>query len=49
MPIAFEKMTFEKYFDYIINYPILFPVNTNIRYKKTRGQISRITKTNFPG
>ena len=37
MPIAFEKMTFEKYFDFIINYPILFAVK-NKEYIHPNGQ-----------
>ena len=38
MPIAFEKITFEKYFDYVINYPILFAVRDK-NYIKPNGQI----------
>jgi glutamate--cysteine ligase len=37
MPIAFEKMTFEKYFDYIIDYPILFAIRDK-NYIKPNGQ-----------
>ena len=37
MPIAFEKMTFEKYFDHIIDYPILFAIRDN-NYIKPNGQ-----------
>jgi len=36
MPIAFEKMTFEKYFDYVIEYPILFAIRDN--YVEPNGQ-----------
>ena len=36
MPIAFEKITFEKYFDYVIEYPILFAIRGN--YIKPNGQ-----------
>ena len=36
MPIAFEKMNFEKYFDHIIEYPILFAVRD--KYIKPNGQ-----------
>ncbi len=36
MPIAFEKMTFEKYFDHIIEYPILFAIRNN--YVEPNGQ-----------
>ncbi len=38
MPIAFEKLTFEKYFDHIINYPILFAMKDK-EYIKPNGQI----------
>ena len=37
MPIAFEKVTFEKYFDYVINYPILFGYRDK-KYIKPNGQ-----------
>lgn len=37
MPIAFENITFEKYFDYIINYPILFAIKDS-QYIKPNGQ-----------
>ena len=37
MSIAFEKMTFEKYFDHSINYPILFVKKDN-DYIKPNGQ-----------
>jgi glutamate--cysteine ligase len=36
MPIAFEKITFEKYFDYIIEYPILFALRD--KYIEPNGQ-----------
>jgi glutamate--cysteine ligase len=36
MQIAFEKMTFEKYFDHIIEYPILFAVRD--KYIEPNGQ-----------
>ena len=36
MPIAFEKVTFEKYFDYVIEYPILFACKR--KYIKPNGQ-----------
>ena len=36
MPIAFEKMTFEKYFDYVIEYPILFAIRD--KYIEPNGQ-----------
>jgi glutamate--cysteine ligase len=36
MPIAFEKMTFEKYFDHIIEYPILFAIRD--KYIEPNGQ-----------
>ena len=39
MPIAFEKITFEKYFDYVIEYPILFAIRGN--YIKPNGQTFR--------
>ena len=38
MPIAFEKITFEKYFDHVIEYPILFAIK-NEDYIKPNGQI----------
>jgi len=38
MPIAFEKLTFEKYFDYVINYPILFATRDK-DYIRPNGQI----------
>ena len=38
MPIAFEKLTFEKYFDHVINYPILFATRDE-KYIKPNGQI----------
>ena len=37
MPIAFEKMTFEKYFDYVVEYPILFAIRDK-SYIKPNGQ-----------
>ena len=37
MPIAFEQVTFEKYFDYVINYPILFLIR-NKKYIQPSGQ-----------
>ena len=37
MPIAFEKMTFEKYFDHIVDYPILFAIRDK-NYIKPNGQ-----------
>jgi glutamate--cysteine ligase len=37
MSIAFEKITFEKYFDYVINYPILFAIRDKV-YIKPNGQ-----------
>jgi len=37
MPIAFEDMSFEKYFDYVVNYPILFAVRDK-KYIKPNGQ-----------
>jgi glutamate--cysteine ligase len=37
MPIAFENMTFEKYFDHVINYPILFAIRDK-KYIKPNGQ-----------
>lgn len=36
MPIAFEKMTFEKYFDHVIEYPILFAIRN--KYVEPNGQ-----------
>jgi len=36
MPIAFEKMTFEKYFDHVIEYPILFAIRD--KYVEPNGQ-----------
>ena len=36
MPIAFEKVTFEKYFDHIIEYPILFAIRD--KYVEPNGQ-----------
>jgi glutamate--cysteine ligase len=38
MSIAFEKLTFEKYFDHVIDYPILFAVKKK-DYIKPNGQI----------
>ena len=38
MPIVFEKLTFEKYFDHVINYPILFATR-NKNYIQPNGQI----------
>ena len=38
MPIAFEKLTFEKYFDHVINYPILFATRDK-DYIRPNGQI----------
>ena len=40
MPIAFEKMTFEKYFDYVIDYPILFALRDK-NYINPNGQTFR--------
>ena len=40
MPIVFEKVTFEKYFDHVINYPILFVIRDK-KYVKPNGQIFR--------
>ena len=37
MPIAFEKLTFEKYFDNVITYPILFAIRDN-KYVHPNGQ-----------
>ena len=37
MPIAFEKMTFEKYFDHTVDYPILFAIRDK-NYIKPNGQ-----------
>ncbi len=37
MPITFEKITFEKYFDHVIDYPILFAMR-NKKYIKPNGQ-----------
>jgi len=37
MPIAFENLTFEKYFDHIINYPVLFALRDK-SYIKPNGQ-----------
>jgi glutamate--cysteine ligase len=37
MPIAFESISFEKYFDHIIKYPILFAINQG-KYVKPNGQ-----------
>ena len=37
MPISFEALNFEKYFDHIINYPILFAIK-NKKYIKPNGQ-----------
>ena len=36
MPIAFEKITFEKYFDHVIEYPILFAIRD--KYIEPNGQ-----------
>ena len=38
MPIAFEDMSFEKYFDYIVNYPILFAIRDK-EYIEPNGQL----------
>jgi glutamate--cysteine ligase len=38
MPIVFEKLTFEKYFDHAINYPILFATRDK-NYVQPNGQI----------
>ena len=38
MPIAFENLTFEKYFDYVINYPVLFAIRDQ-KYIKPSGQV----------
>ena len=38
MPIAFENLTFEKYFDYVINYPVLFALRDK-KYIKPNGQV----------
>ena len=40
MPIAFESITFEKYFEYVIDYPILFSVR-NRNYIRPNGQTFR--------
>ena len=40
MPIAFEKLTFEKYFDFVIDYPILFALRDD-NYINPNGQIFR--------
>ena len=37
MPIAFEEVSFEKYFDHVINYPVLFATR-NKNYIKPNGQ-----------
>ena len=37
MPIAFEKINFEKYFDHIIEYPILFAARDK-NYIEPNGQ-----------
>ncbi len=37
MPIAFESISFEKYFDFVINYPILFAIRDK-KYIKPNGQ-----------
>tara|TARA_Y100000992_G_C21243239_1_gene481849 strand:- start:593 stop:1480 length:888 start_codon:yes stop_codon:yes gene_type:complete len=37
MPIAFEKVTFEKYFDYIVKYPVLFIIKGK-KYIQPTGQ-----------
>ena len=37
MPLAFESISFEKYFDYVINYPILFLMK-NKKYINPNGQ-----------
>ena len=37
MPIAFEEVSFEKYFDHVINYPILFATRDK-NYIKPNGQ-----------
>ena len=38
MPIAFEDVSFEKYFDYVVNYPILFAIR-NKEYIEPNGQL----------
>ena len=40
MPITFEKLNFEKYIDYAINYPILF-LKKNGKYHSPNGQTFR--------
>ena len=37
MPIVFEKINFEKYFDHVIDYPILFAIKDN-KYIEPNGQ-----------
>ena len=37
MPIAFEKINFEKYFDHVIEYPILFAIKDK-KYIEPNGQ-----------
>ena len=37
MPIAFEKINFEKYFDHVIEYPILFAIRDK-KYIEPNGQ-----------
>jgi len=37
MPIVFEEMSFEKYFDYIINYPLLFIIKEE-QYQKAENK-----------
>ncbi len=37
MPIAFEKVTFEKYFDYVVKYPVLFIIKDK-KYIQPTGQ-----------
>ena len=49
MPIAFEKLSFEKYFDHIIDYPILFGIRDE-NYIKPNGQTFRdFIEGNFLG
>jgi glutamate--cysteine ligase len=40
MPIAFEKLTFERYFDFVIDYPILFALRDK-NYINPNGQVFR--------
>ena len=37
MPVAFENISFEKYLDYAINYPLLFVIQDG-KYIKPNGQ-----------